>query len=382
MKKLLKLVMIGSLPVDLESVKGGVEAVILNLLSGFNELDEIHVTHLSFNKDITETTIVEISSSIKIIFIPFKLKYDLPDYFFNAKVLNEILKEEKPDLIHIQEITPQILRFFSYSKDNIVVTQHGIMKEEIKYAEGLRKLKCLFKLLVEQLYFPHFKNLVFISSYNKSLFRGKINNSVKIYNPVNPIFFKEADDIAFNNSLLYVGVINRRKNLIIVLEAIYALKERNIIFKLHIVGGFKDKEYEKEIKNCIEKYQLSPQITFHGWRKQEEILEIYQYCPIFILPSKQETLPVSIGEAMALGKVVIASDVGAISEMFRDNHSGFLFRKDRVIDIVKILEMLHNNVTMVKAISTNAKNEALNKFHPSLVAKKTLVFYKDLINQS
>lgn len=381
MEKRLKLVMIGSLPIDIQAVKGGVEAVILNLLAGFRELGELEVTHLSFNKDIKEKVVSNLGSNIKIIFVPFRIKYDLPDYFLNAKNLKKTLSDENPDIVHIQEITPQILRFFNYSKEKIVVTQHGIMKEEIKYAKGLRKLKCLFKLLVERLYFPGFKNLVFISDYNRMLFSGAMKKSVNIYNPVNPLFFKENQTNITENSLMYVGVINRRKNLKLVLEALKILKEKNVIFQLHVVGGFKDKAYEKEIKTCIELYQISSQVLFYGWLKQEEILRVYHNCPYFILPSRQETLPVSIGEAMALGKIAIASDVGAVSEMFENKVSGFLFKNNDKADLVNILERLNNSDRLViENISANAKKEALKKFSPLVVAKQTTDFYKDILS--
>jgi glycosyltransferase involved in cell wall biosynthesis len=175
-----------------------------------------------------------------------------------------------------------------------------------------------------------------------------------------------------------VGVLSRRKNIRIVIEALHELKNEGKIFRLHVMGGYKDDGYEGEITALVDRYQLKDQIVFHGWVKQEQIREIYSRCPIFILPSQQETLPVSIGEAMALGKVVIASDVGAIREMFSDRQSGFLFKKNDRDDLVRVLRAVYDNPDLA-VIGQRAKQEAIEKFHPRLIAEKTIHFYQEVL---
>jgi glycosyltransferase involved in cell wall biosynthesis len=115
--------------------------------------------------------------------------------------------------------------------------------------------------------------------------------------------------------------------------------------------------------------------------KQEQIKEVYRECPIFILPSLQETLPVSIGEAMALGKVVVATDVGAINEMFTDQISGFLFKKNDLKGLVKVLQSLYDRPDL-PGIGARAQKEAHQKFHPLLIAEKTIGFYREVIQKT
>lgn len=45
---------------------------------------------------------------------------------------------------------------------------------------------------------------------------------------------------------------------------------------------------------------------------------------LFILPSNYEGLPIVILEAMSLGKPIVASDVGGISEIVRNGENGFV----------------------------------------------------------
>jgi glycosyltransferase involved in cell wall biosynthesis len=177
---------------------------------------------------------------------------------------------------------------------------------------------------------------------------------------------------------MYVGVLSRRKNVRLVVEALHKLKEKDIIFELHVVGGFKDQAYESEVMGLVAKYQLADQIIFHGWKKQQEIVELYSKCTYFILPSLQETLPVSIGEAMALGKIVIASDVGAIREMFRNNDTGYLFKRNDLDDLVAVLETVHQ-IRSPEDISARVRKEAEEKYHPAHIARETRDFYTQVI---
>jgi glycosyltransferase involved in cell wall biosynthesis len=377
-----KVLMVGALPLDLKSVKGGVEAAILNLFSGFSHLNDVEVVHLSFLPGHSIPLVVHYAPNVRICFLPFRSRFRLVDYFVNMKALKKIISEETPDIIHIQESEPHLLRFLRLPKCNIIVTQHGIMREELKYASGLKaKMKFVFKAAVERYVFPLFKNVIFISNYNRNLYRGRLNKSTNIYNAVNMIFFKHQPVRSPNPlSIIYVGVISRRKNLKIVIEALHHLKQRNMVYDLQVVGWYKEKdiEYENEIIGAVKKYGLADQVTFHGWLKQQDILKLYDGCTTFILPSLQETLPVSIAEAMALGKIVIASEVGAISEMFEDTISGYLFRRNNLEDLIALLESLYLRPSLTEK-ETLIKEMAIQKYHPVENARRTLSFYREVL---
>jgi glycosyltransferase involved in cell wall biosynthesis len=383
MNKKMKVLMVGLLPPDIEKIDGGVVAVILNLLSSFSKMKSVEIVFVSFNLEIDQEIVKKYSPGITLHYIPYVVPFKLIDYFINRKKLNTIIQNEKPDIIHIQEVTPHILRFVHFPKDKIVLTQHGIMSEEYKYAVGWReKLQCLFKGFVEQRVFPLFNNVIFISEYNRNLFPRRNIFSEKIYNPVNPIFFSKEEVTGQINSISYVGRINKNKNLTFVLRALGILKKENIIFNLHVVGGYKDNYYEKEVCALVDENNLSGQVSFYGWQTQEQILQVHEKCQMFILPSQQETMPVVVGEAMALGKVVVASHVGAVSEMLTDKFSGFLFERNNLEQLCDVLRQLHNNVELIETISGNAKREAREKFHPDSIASRTYEFYLKVLHRA
>ncbi|MCI0529753.1 MAG: glycosyltransferase, partial [Nitrospira sp.] len=82
-------------------------------------------------------------------------------------------------------------------------------------------------------------------------------------------------------------------------------------------------------------------VRFLGFR--EDVPSLLQAMDVFVLPSVSEGLPLSILEAMALGKPVVASSVGGIPEIVKDGITGYLAPpKDPEALAEKILLLLHH----------------------------------------
>ena len=382
----MKILLVRSISINLHDIKGGVDAVVVNLMNAFTACDvEVHL--FSITKDVKIYNTIKYADNIIIDFVPLTLPSYLAEYLlFGSRKLCKKITEFEPDIIHIQGTGFHLLYLRKAPLDKVIATQHAILSEEVKYQFGLlSKMKYHFKVMVESLFLQKIHHLIYISEYNKNLnsfgkdARKRI--TMKIYNPVNPCFFHTAAISNNNNNLIFVGAINQRKGLLLLLQALKNLKSRRKLYQLHVVGDFTQPAYEKVIRNYITENALQPQVIFHGWKKQDEIFKLMSASSIFVLPSYQETLPVSIAEAMAAGRVVIASDTGGVSEMFKDKESGFLFNIGDVDKLTSILMSLHNNIKEMKKISEKARDEALLKFEPGSVVNQTIGFYKKVLRQ-
>lgn len=378
---MLKVLMISNLPTDLSQIKGGVESAVINLLTGLSKL-RISVNVISLQTNIKYSVTMKFSENISIQYIPAGF---LKNYFYyylihGRRETKKIINFSQPDIIHLQGTGPQLMLLKYKNIINIIVTQHGIMKEEKKYQIGLKKfIQFHIKSIIETIYLPKVKNIIFISEYNKKFVsRSLLKNSIKIPNAINYNYFKINQSKNVLNKIIYVGAINKRKGLINILKAIQLLKNKNIIFDLDIIGGFTNNLYKGSVEKYLHSHSIKTNVKFHGWQSHDYISKIMESNCIFILPSNQETLPVSIAEAMAAGLVVIANDVGGISEMFIDKYSGFLYKNNAINELVKILENLYNNSTLLGEISANAKALATKLYNPDIVAKTTLAFYNKI----
>ncbi|GAB7087331.1 glycosyltransferase family 4 protein [Marinifilum fragile] len=377
----MKVLIISSLPLDLNSVKGGVDAVIINLIRGFKQFPEVNFLILSVGKTESRKS-VKLEDHITIEYIPKKqfIGGDLYYYLFHVqKSVREVIENYNPDIIHLHGSSPILFCLRGLNKKNVIITQHGIMAEELNYQNTIaRKIKFWIKKVIEHYYFPKFMNYIFISNYNQKFLLGLKKNNYTgklIYNPVNPIFFDLEPRKDFGKRIMYVGVINYRKNLICLLKALAKVKNEIAGVHLDVVGDFVNEDYKNIIMQFVEENNLLMNVDFLGWKSQNEILELYKTADLMVLPSLQESLPVSIAEAMAAGRPVIATNVGGIAEMISDK-SGFIFQPNDVEQLEKYLICFCNGDVSYSDFSQKAKEEAIKKFHPTVVAAQTIDFYK------
>jgi colanic acid/amylovoran biosynthesis glycosyltransferase len=93
-------------------------------------------------------------------------------------------------------------------------------------------------------------------------------------------------------------------------------------FQLVIVG---DGELRPDIEGFIIKEGLERRFSITGWATGEQVRAEILRARGLILTSFAEGLPVVIMEAMALGRVVLATQIAGIPELVRPGETGWLF---------------------------------------------------------
>jgi glycosyltransferase involved in cell wall biosynthesis len=370
----IKVFLVGDFPED-DKTYGGVQGVLMNLTNELIHRPNIELILVS----LTEKSAFEnFDGRCR----TYKLNFRASIFKARAK-FDSIYASEKPDIIHIQGVVPGALLFKKKYRKSFVVTQHAVLSEERLWQVSIkRKLLFRFKEFVENYYFKKIENIIFISEYNKNLYLSnfqKAINSKLIPNPVNTIFFEGDKTIVDQkqNEMYFVGEVKKRKGLHVLLKAIATLKQNGLNSKLHVIGGFKELRYEKEIKAMIRSFDIEEEIIFCGWKNQQEILEYIPSIPVFVLPSFQETLPLSIAEALCHGKIVVATDKCGIPEMIEDEKSGYLFQPGDSEGLANKLQTVFS--TENEHISKNAIAVS-ERYNPKNVVDETIEFYKSIID--
>lgn len=119
-----------------------------------------------------------------------------------------------------------------------------------------------------------------------------------------------------------VGVVARldlQKGFEYLLRAVRELCKTFHGLKFVIVGEGPDRE---AIEEMIQQYGLQSNVILAG--QQSNMPAIYAAMDIFVLPSLNEGLPMTVLEAMAASKPVIATRVGAIPSVIKDGENGLL----------------------------------------------------------
>lgn len=231
---MIKTLMVALYPIDSDKIKGGVEAVSVNLVKGFIPISGIDLKIFALDRNIKQDQIEALSGNISIHYMSYgKIKSTKYALFFHfRKRLKQLIKDFNPDVIHIQGNGSQLLLTYNVTKKKMIITQHAILIEELKTQSSLKsKLNFLINIGIESVMMPRIRNHIFISDYNRKLSNRAIlakNNNALIYNPVNPSFFDIEINVSPVNRIIYIGGIMKRKGLLDLLLALKVLIDRKI----------------------------------------------------------------------------------------------------------------------------------------------------------
>jgi len=124
-------------------------------------------------------------------------------------------------------------------------------------------------------------------------------------------------------TLVTIARLHWIKGLDTAIAAVKLLREAGFTFKYHIIGDGSTKEQERYLFHA---YELGVQdcIVFHGALSHTETLQFLKRADIYVQPSVNEGFCNAVLEAQALGKLVIASNVGGLPENIVDKETGWL----------------------------------------------------------
>ena len=195
-------------------------------------------------------------------------------------------------------------------------------------------------------------------------------------NSIEPAEFNQVPDSAAwsdSNRPLQIGIAARiepEKGHIYLLQAVRRLRDDNIPVHLKITGNGTSRA---ELEGFVKQHHLSEHVEFVGW--VDSVTGFLGEIDVFAVPSvDSEGLPTTILEAMAAGRVVVASDVGGAGEAIRDNIDGRLVRARDVDELTQVLNQLAVDRDSAKSMSASARQRITDSFsmpHMLDVVKQT-----------
>jgi glycosyltransferase involved in cell wall biosynthesis len=123
--------------------------------------------------------------------------------------------------------------------------------------------------------------------------------------------------------ILFVGQLKRFKGIDVLINAFKKVNKR-VNSKLVIVGKGPDESY---LRDLVSKLGLSQNVIFAGYVEDVDLPLYYHLCDVYVLPSlmRIENFGITLLEAMASGKPVIASNLPGPNEVVNNGVNGFLF---------------------------------------------------------
>ena len=135
--------------------------------------------------------------------------------------------------------------------------------------------------------------------------------------------------------LVCIGRLSPEKGQLVLVDALALLRDREIGAEIVFVG---DGPMREDIDRRARGSSVEDRIRCVGWQSSAEVRGWIEQSRAVVLPSFSEGIPVVLMEAMAMGRPVIATEVGGIPELVRSGENGWLVPAGSVEDLAMALE--------------------------------------------
>jgi len=176
-----------------------------------------------------------------------------------------------------------------------------------------------------------------------------------------------------------VGNVNRFKGCAYFIQAAREIKEVHGSVKFLIVGRQLDTDpgYWEQLQQLTRENGLEDDIIYTGFR--EDIAAVMAILDVFVLASILESCPLVVLEAMAMRVPVVATDIGAVSELIIDGQTGTVVPAHDASALAEAaLAYLKMPVTERAGITQAARQRVETEFSADRIAQQQEHIYKTL----
>lgn len=163
---------------------------------------------------------------------------------------------------------------------------------------------------------------------------------------------------------LYITSIGRpsyQKNPLFMVEVAHGIHLKHPNVKFYLLGvGFYSPMLE-DMKKLIHQYDMDDTFYLLPWLSHEETLKYVKGGMLYFMTSLYEGLPISVIEAMSLGKAVVASDVLGNKDCVKDGYNGCLLPLDEKVFVEKMNELIEDDEKR-KVMEKNARAYFVSDF--------------------
>ena len=381
----MRVVMMGDYPRDPEHIGGGVEAVLVYLLEGLRQFDDLDLHVITLRSDITEK-IVACYNGITVHYIPANHRLDaLTLNFYHKHLLRQELVALQPDLVHAHIAGIYPLAAFGLDFP-CVLTLHGIRRREMTIRRGWRNQFYRRWIVAHQEWasIRAAKHIIAISppyicEEFGPIIRGKIYD---IENPIHGRFFA-IERREQPNQVLYAGRISVRKGILQLIQAVGLVRQLVPDLQVHLAGRTDvDTTYFEQVCTYVHDHSLEDCVHFLGPLDEVSLLEEYARCALLVLPSRQETAPMVIQQAMAARVPVVATRVGGVDYLVDHGRTGFVVEFGDIKGLAEAMARLLTNAELRARMGAAGRDEAERRFRAAVVARQTREVYDQILSRS
>ena len=290
-----------------------------------------------------------------------------------APLLKEV-RAIKPDIVHAHGTEAAYALAAMESRLPCLISIQGIV------TEYFRTDPCLRYRIVRHYEQDVVRRTMFFTcrtNFDSGFIRSVNPNACifTIHEAMNPVYFRNEWRASDVDGLLYVGSLEPRKGLDVLLKALKLVRQSKPKAVLTIVGGGNPTPY----RQLCERLGITDNIQFLGFQSADQISRHHLESQIFVLPSGNENSPNTLTEAMVSGMPVIASDVGGIPSLVSHNETGWLVPPRNPGELAKAILQLLQHPEERARLGQAARQCARDRHLPERVAEQTVAAYQEIL---
>lgn len=319
--------MISPFPRTLDKLVGGVQAAAVSLVEALAEHERVEkILVLTFDRDRTPH-IAYLSDKAEVQYL--RPVFMAGDGLLRSRQLVPAALEAaarfRPTVVHGQGLGREG-RIACALGLPTVVTVHGLINVEARMAarSALGRVRATFAEQSVKAVLDRADVVISISDYDaRSLSLGRPAARVSIPNAVPKAFFAAAGATPAPDTVLFAGVLRERKNVLGLVNAFAEVLTARPRARLRIAGPVVEPDYLGKVQTQVEALGIRASVEFLGHVSNDRLVQLIAESAVLTLFSFEETLPTIIAQALAVGRPVVASDVGGVREMVIDGESGW-----------------------------------------------------------
>ena len=175
------------------------------------------------------------------------------------------------------------------------------------------------------------------------------------------------------NLLGYIGRFSEEKGILNLINAIPQILSIRDDIKFILIG---DGTVRSKIEKFLSDNKLYDTVKIEGWVSHDKLPDYLNELKLIVLPSYTEGLPNVLLEAMACNTPVLATSIGAIPDIIKDDENGFLMENNSPECIALNIDRVFNHPDLV-SIADNTGNLVKKEF----TFEATMKRYSDILGE-
>ncbi len=175
----------------------------------------------------------------------------------------------------------------------------------------------------------------------------------------------------------FVGRLLHDKGIAALLEAHRLLHERGHKFELLIAGDVDPANPACIVEGELAAWKKRPHVSFLG--HVAEVRDVWRRAHIAVLPSRREGLPLSLLEAAACGRPLVATDVPGCREIARPNVNALLVAPDDPAALADAIVQLAGDAALRRRFGAAGRQLAETDFSGTRIGSDIVALYRKLL---